>query len=77
MNREKLTVETVRARPPAGQWIVAEVDDGYIVRCGEAVLYSVNSGRPRKFRSLDTVVKKLREEIGITEFEVVVMNITA
>lgn len=73
----KLTVETVRANPPAGHWTACEIEDGYIVRCGEAVLYSVNSGKPRKFRSLDTVVKKLREEIGITEFEVVALNIAA
>jgi hypothetical protein len=69
-----ITVETVRVRPPEGDWILSEVERGYTARCGDAVLYTVNSRKPRVFRTLDTAVRKLRDEIGVTKFEVIVKD---
>ena len=58
----------------AGEWIVTE--DGasgtYKVRCGDVELCTVNGRKPRRFRSLDALHQALKEEIGITEFRVVV-----
>lgn len=73
-SQTQITVEKVRHSPPPGKWIVSEIDDGYLVRCGDAVLVTVNGGKPRVFKKLDTLVKKLREEIGVTEFEVVALK---
>lgn len=60
----------------AGEWIAAldEATGVYTVRCGEVVLCTVNSGKPRRFRSLETVRQALREEMGITEFRVTVAD---
>lgn len=72
MNAEmQITVEKVRANPPSGRWIVSETQAGYEVRCGNALLVTVNGRKPRVFRNLDTLAKKLKEEIGLTEFEVI------
>lgn len=69
---EKLNVRAIRQRPDAGaHWVAAEVDGGYMVRCDDAVLVTVNGQKPRLFKNLDTLAKKLKEEIGITSFEVV------
>jgi len=67
----QITVEKVRSNPPPGKWIASETEGGYEVRCGNALLVTVNGRKPRIFRSLDTLAKKLKEEIGLTEFEVV------
>jgi hypothetical protein len=73
-----LTVKTVRSGKPAEKWVVDEIEGGFMVRCGDAVLRTVNGhGKPRVFRSLDTVIKKLREEIGVTEFEVIARKMDA
>ncbi|GIZ54075.1 hypothetical protein [Noviherbaspirillum aridicola] len=50
--------------------MAVEIEDGYEVRFGEAPLCAVNTGKPRIFRSLDTVLRSLKE-MGVTEFEVV------
>jgi hypothetical protein len=68
-----ITTRHLRQLEPAamGEWIVQEVEDGgYTVRCGESVLYTINSAKPRVFRSLDAVKQALKLEIGITEFKV-------
>lgn len=65
----------VRQRPPADEWTVCEGSEGYTLRCGEAVLCTVNGRTPRHFRSMDTVVQVLKEELGVTKFHVEVMKI--
>lgn len=61
----------------AREWVVHEVENGYTVSCGDATLYTVNSKKPRLFKRLDSVLKALRAEIGITEFRIVAMKIAA
>lgn len=69
-----LTVLNARANAPSGDWTVFEVEGGFLVKCGDQILHSVHSGKPRLFKSMDTVVRKLREELGIVEFKVVAMK---
>lgn len=59
-----------------GEWIAAEnaASGTYTVRCGDVELCTINGRTRRKFRSLDAVRQALREEIGVTEFRVVVEN---
>lgn len=68
----QITVEQARAveQLTPGQWVVSQTDGGWTVAKGGAVLASVNSKQPRIFRSLDTVARKLKEEIGVTQFQV-------
>jgi hypothetical protein len=68
-----ITIQEARAveRFSPGQWTVSEVDGGgWTVRRGDTVLYAKNGRQPRIFRSLDTVIRNLREEIGVTAFQV-------
>lgn len=69
---KQITVRGIRQRSAdfAGEWIASEVESGYTLRCGEVVLFTVNSGKPRVFRSLDAVKQTLQQEMGITEFKV-------
>jgi hypothetical protein len=69
-----ITVRAVRHRPPTDDWIVCEIEGGYTVRCGDAVLCTVNARTPRRFRSLDTVLHALKEELGVTRFHVEAMK---
>lgn len=72
-----VTVQKVRRLGPdafEGEWVVTEMEDGYRVRCGEIVLHSVNSHKPRVFKSLDTAIRNLRDELGVKEFRVQVRN---
>lgn len=68
----QITVEQARAveKMTPGQWVASRTADGWTVAKGGAVLASVNSKQPRIFRSLDTVYRKLKEEIGVTQFQV-------
>jgi len=74
MDLRQITVRGVRQHPPADEWIVCEEREGYTLRCGDAVLCSVNGRMPRHFRSMDTVVQVLKEELGVTKFHVEVMK---
>lgn len=67
-----ITVRGLRQKGPLldAEWIANEVENGYTVRCGDAVLFTVNGGKPRVFRSLDTLKHTLTQEMGITEFKV-------
>ena len=69
-----LNVLNARNHSPAGEWIAVETDEGFIVKCGDDILHSVHSAKPRLFKSLDTVHRKMREELGITEFKVVALK---
>jgi hypothetical protein len=60
--------------PRAGAWIAMEVEGGYLVKCGDAVLSTVNGRKPRLFRKLDSVVSALKVELGVTRFEVETME---
>lgn len=70
----QMTVRGVRkqAEGMAGEWVAVEAADqsGYTLRCGDVELCTVNSKRPRVFRSLDTAKQALRDEMGITRFAV-------
>lgn len=56
--------------PLRGKCVAYEIDAGYEIRFGDMPLCAVNTGRPRVFRSLDTVLRALKE-MGLREFEVV------
>jgi len=49
-------------------------DGRSLVRCGDIELCTVNGRKPRRFRSLDVLRQALEEEIGVTEFRVVVVK---
>lgn len=58
----------------AGEWIAENIGSGtYTVRYGNVALCTVNSRKPRRFRSLDGLCQALKEEIGVTR--VVVENL--
>lgn len=70
---QRLTVEKIRKMGPEaaqGPWVVLAVEKGFNVRCGESLLHSINSGKPRVFSSLDTAYRNLKDELGVTEFKV-------
>ncbi|MBK4739200.1 hypothetical protein [Noviherbaspirillum pedocola] len=74
---KQLTIKKIRELPPemaGGPWTVVEVERGFNARCGDYVLYSVNSHKPRLFRSLDTAFRNLRDELGVKEFRVEAKN---
>jgi hypothetical protein len=49
---------------------ITQTSDGWLVHVGPAMLVGVNSRRPRVFKSLDRAVRRLAEEVGVTEFTV-------
>ena len=68
-----LTVEKIRQMGPEvvqGPWVVSAVEKGFNVRCGDMVLHSVRSRKPRVFSSLYTAYRNLKDELGVTEFKV-------
>lgn len=70
---KQITVRDIRrhAEVLAGDWIACEVASGaYTLQCGQSVLYTINTGKPRLFRTLDAVKLAMQQEIGITEFKV-------
>lgn len=69
-------VKQIRAKgdPRIGSWTAVKVDGGYLVKCGDAVLVTVNGRKPRVFRKLDSVVSALYDELGVTEFRVETMK---
>ena len=73
---QQMTVREFRklATDMAGEWVAAQdaASGTYTVRCGDIELCTVNGRKPRTFRSLDALRQALEEEIGITEFRVVV-----
>jgi len=69
---DKITVlqaKAVNAFSPA-TWTISETPEGWIVRRGSAVLISSNCKKPRRFASVDTAIRRLKEEIGVTDFKV-------
>jgi hypothetical protein len=75
-----INVKQIRASgdPRAMPWTVTEVDSGgYLVKCEGAVLETVNGRKPRVFRSLDSVVNALKDELGVTEFKVETLKMDA
>lgn len=70
---KRLTVEKIRKMGPEvlqGPWIVSAIEKGFNVRCGDLVLHSIHSRKPRVFSSLDTAYRNLKDELGVTEFKV-------
>jgi hypothetical protein len=72
-------VKQIRANgdPRAASWTAVGVDGGYLVKCGDAVLATVNGRKPRVFRRLDSVVSALKDELGVTEFKVEALKMDA
>lgn len=77
-NVQHMTVRDFRkhASSLAGDWIAAadEASGTYTVRCGDAVLCTVNARKPRRFRSLEVLRQALKEELAVTEFRVTVVK---
>ena len=77
-NAQHMSVREFRkhATGMAGEWIAAEdaASGTYRVLCGDVELCTVNSRKPRRFHSLDALRQALREEIGVTEFRVMLMT---
>lgn len=74
---KRLTVKKMRSIDPGmlnGPWVVRELDEGFDVRCGDLILHSVNSRKPRIFKNLDTAFRNLRDELGVKEFRVETKN---
>ena len=70
---KELTVKNLRHLGPGGlpgPWVVREIEDGFDVRCGDLVLHTINSHKPRIYRNLDTAFRSLRDELGVVEFKV-------
>ena len=65
-----INVEQVRRRSYDAGWTLSETDLGWIARTEDATLVCVNEKKIRYFKSLDRAVARLREEIGVREFEV-------
>lgn len=72
-----LTVPKARAveQIARGRWRVVEDEKGWTAIREESVLYAVNSHKPKVFCTLIAVIRQLREEIGISRFEVEMMNV--
>jgi len=74
----QMTVRAVRkhADQLAGDWTAVETEEGgsYTLRCGDIEVCTINTRKPRVFRSLDAVKQALKEEMGITEFKVEALN---
>lgn len=72
MRLDRMTVQQARAVnafSPA-TWTIAETPEGWIVRRGEAILISSVSKQTRLFASVDTAIRRLKLEVGATEFKV-------
>ena len=65
-----INVEQVRRLPHDSGWTLSKTDQGWIARTDDATLVCVNAKKIRYFKSLDRAVARLREEIGVREFEV-------
>ena len=69
---QHITVEqarAVQAFSPAS-WTITETPEGWLVHRGQATLISVNSRRPRVFKSLDRAVRRLAAEANVFNFTV-------
>lgn len=66
------TARGVRKSEPLrlGEWVAHEVPGGYTAHCGDVVLHTVNTPKPRVFKTLDAVKRALAREMGVTEFKV-------
>lgn len=72
MRLDRMTVREARAvnafNPTV--WTLAETPEGWIVRRGESVLISSVTKKVRHFASVDTAIRRLKAEAGITEFKI-------
>lgn len=70
---KQLNTETMHRMEPEflqGPWVVVVDEDGFRVRCRDMMLHTVNGRRPRLYKSMDSVLRSLREELGLKEFKV-------
>ena len=76
MRLEHITIQQARAVnafSPA-TWTISETPEGWKVMRGHATLISSNSRRDRLFASVETAIRRLKAEVGITEFRVHAMS---
>lgn len=68
----QITSRVVRQREPlrSSEWVACEIEGGYTLRSGDALLYTINESKPRVFKTLDALKKALKRELGVTEFKV-------
>lgn len=69
---DQVTVQQARAInafSPAS-WTISETPDGWVVHRGKTVLISSVSKKVRTFASVDTAIRRLKAEVGITQFSV-------
>ena len=76
MRLDHITIQQARAVnafSPA-TWTISETPEGWKVMRGNATLISSNSRRDRLFASVETAIRRLKAEVGITEFRVHAMS---
>lgn len=76
MRLDRVTVQQARAVQsfaPAS-WTICETPEGWIVQRGEALLISSVSKQVRRFGSVDTAIRRLKQEVGITSFRIEAMK---
>lgn len=68
----KITVGKARASnvDSPSSWTFLETHEGWLAMCGDATLFSMNSRKPRVFKSLDCAINRLRAEVGVFSFTV-------
>lgn len=67
---ELLTVPDAKNGPKDG-WLVYQAGlMEWYARLGDADLCSVNTRKPRRFRSVSEALSRLREEVGVLDFRV-------
>ena len=55
-------------------WSLRETPEGWKVKRGRATVIASNSRQDRVFASVETAIRRLKAEVGITEFHVEAMK---
>jgi hypothetical protein len=79
MQLGQITIQQARAVNAFSptSWTISETPDGWVVRHGDATLIASNSRQDRVFASVETAIRRLKAEVGVTEFRVEAMKIAA
>lgn len=76
MQLDRITIQQARAVNAfsPSTWTISETPDGWKVKRGRATLIASNSRQDRVFASVETAIRRLKAEVGITEFHVEAMK---
>jgi hypothetical protein len=79
MQLDKITIQQARAVNSfnPSTWTICETPEGWKVKRGRATLISSNSKQERVFATVETAIRRLKAEVGITEFHVEAMKAVA